>query len=250
MITSKDNPKIKHIKKLLSNSKYRKEQNAYVLENQNFIEDTLNQSPHLILEIIHANNPESIKDRLHSNTELTEVSDEVFKTLPNVKTSFGALAICKIEQSERPKTPSTIIYLDTINKPNNLGAILRNAAAFNCNLVALSPNSTDPYHPESIRASAGHIQKTPIVTSTLDELIKTYPNHNIYTLDSNATKGIEDIPIKKPALFIFGSEKGISDDIKKHIQSGTTCKISIQQNVDSLNVAATTAIILYECNKK
>jgi RNA methyltransferase, TrmH family len=250
MITSKDNDTVKHVRKLITSSKYRREHQSYVLENQRFIEDTIHQSPHLILDIIYANTLGAIKDRLDPNTRLTEVSEDIFKTLPSIKHSFGALAICKIEHPSPSPNPDIIIYLDTINNPNNLGAILRNAAAFNCGLVVLSPDSTDPYHPESIRASAGHVLKTPIITAPLEKVLKDYPNVHVYILDSNSKNAIEEVNIKKPALFIFGSESGLSDITKQHVQDANSFKISINPLVDSLNVAATSAIILYEINKK
>ncbi len=250
MITSKENHKAKHIKKLLASSKYRREEGAYILENQLFIEDILDQNPENIIEILHAIPLTSIKDKLHPNTITTEVTEDVFQTLPSVKQSFGALAICRIKTPTPPKEPDTILFLDTIGKPNNLGAILRNAAAFSCSLIALSPNSCDPYNPEAIRASAGHLQKTPVINASLKELLFIYPNLHIYTLDSNSKQSLSDITIKKPALFIFGSENGISDETEAHINEENRVKIDIHPLVDSLNVAATTAIVLYEIQKK
>jgi TrmH family RNA methyltransferase len=247
MITSADNPKIKHIRSLLTQRKARDEHQQCVLENERFITDNLKKHPGIFDSLFYTDkHPVPILEQaIAHNIPCYEVSPKIFQTLHSVKTSFGIIAVLNKPKTLPPKTFKKALYLDGINKPQNLGAIIRSAAAFSLDVVFLSPETCDPFHPESIRAMAGHLHAIPMVTMPFSSLITAYPNASIYCLSEKAESSIQDITFKTPSVFVMGSETGFSNNVINSKHPKTPVKIPINADVDSLNVAVAAGIVLW-----
>ena len=251
MITSRQNPKIKHIIKLQSQAKYRHEHQQYILENTKYIEEMIAQHPDRVDFILFTTLPPSIETQLSkTKIEVIETSDAIFKEASKVATSQGMIAVIK-RPMHHPQFElgGHYIYLHNISNPGNLGAIIRNAAAFNLNGVICSPDSVDPYHPDAVRGMAGNGYQLPILTLPISDLIKTLPNDTIcYALDINGETTLTELSFTPNSLFIFGAEgQGGSQDLIKNLSlQKKGVKIDMSSEVESLNVAVSTGILLYK----
>lgn len=245
MITSRQNPKVKTVKKLLSSSKARRDTTTFVLESPTLIKEALNHHPELIQEILYTPTHSEFETIAHATLETIEISDDIAQHITSLKTSPGAFAILSYPHHQAPKTFQTALFLDGINKPSNMGAILRNAAAFNCNIIFISPTCCDPFHPESIRASAGHYASTPLVTSTLKKVTENTPDAQLIFCDSHANNTVMSKLNKLSNILVLGSENGLSDEAKSLQTPDNSIRIPMETAVESLNVAVTSGILLH-----
>jgi RNA methyltransferase, TrmH family len=243
VIESSDNPKIKHIQKLLSKSKFRKETRHYIVESIHHLKDILDSNPEDIQYMLYTTMPQEIQIKiLETNIPTLEISEPLLKKCTDVKQSSGCVAVVHYPIQTETVLTSSAFYLDQISNPKNLGAIIRNSAAFGLNTLYISPKSVDPFHPEAIRASAGTLSKIRIIQSTLENILNKNPSLNPIILDSNSKNDLKNSKLKSPSLIILGSEKGFLDS---NIEKDTvkSYKISLENNVDSLNLAVTSGIL-------
>lgn len=241
MITSSQNPKLLHIKKLNSQKKYRDIHNQFVLENNHFISDTLTHHHNLINYIICTNMHQNIIElAAQKNISVFLCNSTCSSGISHVKESSGCFAVVNKPIWKVPEKPFDIcIALTNIKNPANLGSIIRNANAFNCLGIYLLGYCCDPFHPESVRAAAGNVFNVPIVPIASIDMLKPY---FCCQLDILAKKPIHFIAKQTPTCFIFGSEMGFKDSKNSQIQS---FHIPMSEDVDSLNIAVSTGIVLY-----
>jgi TrmH family RNA methyltransferase len=165
-----------------------------------------------------------------------DLSSALFDALAETKSPQDVIALF-----ERPANadlfarPDTIVVaLDGVQDPGNVGTIVRLAAAFDAGGIALLPGCADPFSPKSIRASAGAILNVPVANVTIDDLK--------WPLFVTAADGSPDDPPARGAIIVFGSEgQGVSPEIARRAKS---LAIRTSGRVESLNVAATAAILL------
>ena len=150
------------------------------------------------------------------------------------------------------KITSLGIALQKLQDPGNLGTIIRTATATNIDGLWLNTDSVDLYHPKVVRASAGVWFQLPMAIS-VDlkaeilqlqsqglQIVATVPNSNI---------NYWEIDLRKPTLIVVGNEgSGISIDLID--LADYSVKIPLSNGVESLNVAISTAIILYEVQRQ
>lgn len=139
-----------------------------------------------------------------------------------------------------------LIALDGVQNPQNLGLIIRSAAAGNIDGIILPKKNSAKISPLVIKASAGTLFKIPIYyCDTLsDFFINLEHKCDIFALSSHATEDIYSLHIKEKTIFILGNESdGISKEVGKFCNK--TIKISMQRGVESLNVAITAALISF-----
>ena len=173
------------------------------------------------------------------------------------KLNQGCLAVGRIPQAPplsqilmREPNPC-IVALDGINHAVNVGSILRNCAAFGVSAVLVNEKCSSPYSWRSIRTSLGGVFYVPVYSDiTLIPQLRLLQNNKIklVAVDPHGSQSITDFDFTADCCFIFGSEhRGISDDILNLAFS----RISIPHSakVDSLNVAAASAIILNRSNE-
>lgn len=245
MISSHKNPSIQHIRKLLSSSKARKDSGLFVLETPRPIKDLLLAHPEWIDSVYYTALSSELETLLHKHTIPSFcVSDSVMPYLCDVKNSAGLVAVCRKPHFKLSNCLNfkTAFYLDGVSNPSNLGAILRNAAAFSLDCVFLSPSCVDPFHPESLRAMAGCFYQVPFFSITLEELLLKQPLSHLVTLDSAASQALSSLPLKPHTLFLFGSEAGIQSAT---IPDTSRYFIPISSEVDSLNVSVSSGIVGY-----
>ncbi len=190
-----------------------------------------------------------------------EVSENIFHSLSDTKNSQGIIIV-----AEKPATGKNIIDADLqknnwllplyvllhqINNPLNLGAILRSCEAVNVSGVILTENSTDVFSPKALRGAMGASFRLPIwINADFFEVLSWSKEKNLISVcaDVNAEKSYLEIDWKKPHLLIFGSEAhGLS--LKEREKIDESLIIPMENNVESLNLAVSCGVILFEAKK-
>jgi len=183
--------------------------------------------------------------QLDQSIEQIIVSEAIIKKLSDQVTPQGVVGVCDyLPQS--PLSGQSIVYLDAIADPGNLGTILRSASAFDIDLVLLSPDCVSLYNPKTIAASQGAIFSVNVREASMADLanLKKEGYRLVGTLlDANAIKSNE-YEWKKKTVVIFGNEAhGISSNTAKLLDDKIMIPIA---NIESLNVAMAASIIFYD----
>lgn len=190
-----------------------------------------------------------------------EVSPNILDSLSDTKTSQGVILIARkptdgknaIETNlKQNKRVPLVAVLHRINNPSNLGAILRTAEAADVCGVVTTKNSADAFSPKSLRGAMGAAFRLPVWTDAdFAEVLDWARRRNLISVaaDVKAEKSYAEIDWKQPRLLIFGSEAhGLSDDETRQIEE--TLKIPMANAVESLNLAVSAGIILFEARRQ
>jgi TrmH family RNA methyltransferase len=144
-----------------------------------------------------------------------------------------------------------VLVLEAVEKPGNLGAILRTAYAAGVEAVIVADPLTDIYNPNVIRASQGHVFTVPLAAAGKEDVLAWLKEKNLKILSAAlpAEKLYTDMNWRQPAAIIFGTEAdGLSDFWLD--SSDTLIKIPMRAGIDSLNLSVSAGIVLYEAQRQ
>lgn len=249
VISSRQNPNFKHVAKLLSSAKYRKEHGLAAAEGIHLAVSLL-QSELVIKQLVVAEsalqNPEiiSLVSTAHSSVV---IKDSLFSAISDISASTGAITVFDIPTAQPPKVLSAdAILLEDIQDPGNVGAILRTAAAAGVGQVYLSPGCALAWSPKVLRAGMGAQFGLQIYeAANLADVIKA-STVNVLATSLQGVESLYSQDLRTPNAWLFGNEgQGVSAEL----QSLVSKKVIIPQAntaVESLNVAAAAAVCLYE----
>ncbi|MDP2683684.1 MAG: RNA methyltransferase [bacterium] len=253
-ITSIDNEKIKHLRKL-NQVKYRKEFGQFFVENVVIIRDALlggykYQQLFVTPEFVDKNNGlyKEIVGQA-GEKEIYIIDEKINKSFSNLDTAPGICAVYSVDEKKFSMSDQ-IIYLNNISIPGNLGGILRSALAFGFNNIVLDKQCVDMYNYKVIQAAKEAIFKLNINIDNDGSILKKIKNNmEVY---STSLKGDENVLVnlknKDKFCLVFGNEShGVDKDILE--LSDKLVKIKISDEIESLNVANSAAIIFYELFK-
>ncbi len=183
--------------------------------------------------------------------ELAEITPDIFNRLAYRQNAGGIIATVVPRRLRFEDLPSVItplfLVLETVEKPGNLGAILRTADAANLDGVIICDPQTDIYNPNAIRSSLGCIFTMPVVTSTTAETIAWLRSKGIRSFGTalTATGFYHLSDYRQPAAIVMGSEAfGLSQTWLD--QADELVKIPMRGKVDSMNVSVSAAIMVFE----
>lgn len=253
VITSKDNEKVKYIKKL-KEKKYRDENGKFLVEGIKMLEEALKENADIDTIIICE---ECIKREVLDTKFLYEIADKeciyvtekIFNSLTDVVNPQGILAV--INKSKKAKeikyNEDFILVLDNIQDPGNMGTILRTLDSINISQIVISKNSTDVYNPKVIRSTMGAIFRVNIIVSdnlvdTIEEIKKQ--KYKVLATSLKGAKNIYDINFKKTAVVIGNEANGVSNEVLEKVD--THIKIPMLGRTESLNASVAASVIMYE----
>jgi TrmH family RNA methyltransferase len=252
---------LKEIRKL-KQKKYRKQTDCFLAEGIRLFEAALSCADIGIRELIISNKfrnstqgdwaLNNAKDR---NIAVFITDDLGMKSLSEDVTPPGIVFV--VENTSKNQIPygdleeNTILYLEKISEPGNLGTILRSACWFDIKTIILSPESVEPWNPKSVRASAGAIFEVNIYTDVSYNELKTQFKKKKYnfiaTVVTNGTP-LDKWEIGQKNILFFGQEaSGLSKDIIK--DADVHINIAGFGNAESLNLSVAAGIILYEITR-
>lgn len=236
LITSKDNNRIKQIRKLL-NKKYSLEKGLFVVEGENLVEEAIKNNLLTDLFVLVGN-------ECKYNFKYDEVTYDVMKSISDLKSTPRILGIAKIKESK--EIGNRIILLDDIQDPGNAGTIIRNAVAFGVDTVIFSKTSVSPFNEKTLRSTGGMIFNINIIIDDLSNIISNIKDKNIKVIGTslNTSKSLETLEKIDNFAIIFGNEgNGVSKEILQLCDE--VIKINMSNKCESLNVSVSSGIILY-----
>lgn len=254
MITSRSNPKIKNILKLQKASERRK-QNLTVIEGKREIERALLSGWKLkaiyFCEELAGHNFSELNLQLNEECFFENVSKDVFDLIAYREGSDGLIALCSpinhsLEQLTLQNNP-LLIVLESVEKPGNMGAILRTADAAGVEAVIVCDPQTDLYNPNTIRASLGCIFSVPLVSTDSKSALKWIQSKKIkiFATSLEASSDYLEADFSMPSAIVLGTEAtGLSEFWTNN--SDKNIRIEMKGIADSLNVSVSAAIVVFE----
>lgn len=241
LITSKDNSKIKEIRKLL-NSKYSREKGLFVIEGENLVEESIKNNVLRELYVLEGYN-------CKYNFEYNNVTLDVMKSISDLKSIPRLLGVAKINNNK--KIGNRIVILDDIQDPGNAGTIIRNSVAFKVDTIIFSKNSVSPYNEKVLRSTGGMIFNVNIIVDDLNDLIDEIKSRNIKVIGTSlkTSKSLENLECLDGYAVVFGNEgNGVSKEILNKCDE--LVKINMSFLCESLNVGVSSGIVLYHLFKE
>lgn len=256
-ITSTQNPRIKQAIALRDRHEREKFQH-FLIEgyrellraiDAGWVVETLFICPELFL----GENETQLIDRAYSKgAQILRCSDKVFNKISYRDRPDGLLAIAPQKHHSLDHLKGNFfIVAEAIEKPGNLGTILRSADAVGIDGLIVCDRCTDIYNPNVIRASVGTLFTVPVVETEGKIAIEWLKDHNITLLAAtpHATKVFTDVDMTLPLAIAVGTEQlGLSDLWMQ--QASLQVRIPMHGIADSLNVAMATTLLLYEAKRQ
>ena len=240
LITSTDNKKIKDLVKL-KQKKYRDETGKFLIETENLIKEAYIEDA---LEEIYLLENETLSFGV--DVPVNYVTETVMNKIKDINTS-KVVGVCKKKDSNE-YIGKRYLLLDKVSDPGNLGTIVRSAVAFNIDTLIISDDSCDIYNDKALRATEGAIFKLNIIREDIETALNNLEKLGINIYGTDVTNGDSIATVDKTNFcVIVGNEgSGISPVVKEKVKNNVHIDTD---NVESLNVAVATSIILYELNK-
>ncbi|CCY99626.1 rRNA methylase putative group 3 [Clostridium sp. CAG:793] len=246
LITSKDNSKIKEIKKL-KEKKYRK--TAFIVEGIKMLKEAISEKAEIDTIIIREDTELDFKLDSELEKKVIHVTKNVFETISDVVSPQGVLVVInkKIDDNKISKHADYILALDGIQDPGNLGTIIRTADSANIKQILVSKDTVDSYSPKVVRSTMGAIYRVKIIEC--EDLAKTLKSlqttgFEIVTTDLHTDKSIYDMNYNKKIVVIGNEANGVTPEIRE--LSNYRVKIPMLGKTESLNAAVATGIMIYE----
>lgn len=258
IITSLQNNAIKNIVKLGKNRE-RQQQGLFIIEGARELSLALRsdyniESVYVCREMFDKTKYPDVLDGLSENV-VYDISHEVFKKIAYRENSDGIVAIAKPKQhtlsdlqlSDNP----FIIILESVEKPGNLGAILRTADAASIDAVVVCNPSTDLYNPNVIRSSVGGLFTVQTAVCTSSEAVNWLSQKGIasYAAELEAADFYQDVDFTTPSAIVMGTE---ADGLTEMWLNNADKRINLTPHgdFDSLNVSVSTAVLTFEAMRQ
>ncbi|MBQ7812678.1 MAG: RNA methyltransferase [Bacteroidales bacterium] len=263
-ITSAQNPKIKELLALQEKSKERKKKGLFVVEGRRELLHCIEAGYEpftlfLCPEIISSDDRREIEQAIMDGNRTTgqrmpaviQIPQHLYDKVAYRGGTEGVIAemYCKdmgLETLTLKENP-LVVVLEAVEKPGNLGAVLRSANAAGADAVIVCDPLTDMYNPNLIRSSIGAIFTVPVATASTEECINWLKDKGIkiYTAQLQDSEWYYDTDMKGGSAIVMGTEAtGLTDTWR--MAADAHIKIPMLGHLDSLNVSVSAAILLYE----
>ena len=257
-ITSAQNPKIQTLLALQEKSKERRKSGLFVVEGRRELLHCIEAgyepySVFMCSEIISEADFKVIVDRCSCN--FFDIPKHLYDKVAYRGGTEGIIAELRCKertlQSLKLKENPLIVVLESVEKPGNLGAVLRSADAAGADAVIICDPLTDLYNPNLIRSSIGGIFTVQTAATSSEETIKWLKDNRIkiYTAQLQDSEWYYDTDMKGGTAIVMGTEAtGLTDIWRK--AADAHIKIPMLGRLDSLNVSVSAAILLFEAVKQ
>lgn len=255
-ITSKDNSFVKHLRDL-SDPKHRKREQVFLIEGVKMVEEALREKTgvHLVIAsptLVQHHGKGVIKLAESRSIDILWISEKLMDVVSESKTPQPVLAVVEMKEHGEDELLShdsrLIVICHRLQDPGNLGTIIRTVEAVGAAGIALTPHTVDPYSAKAVRASMGSILRIPAVRLRDGKaFMKQCKQSGFQSVAAVVTgeKSPIDIDFRKPTVIILGQEgAGLPQDIMADVD--LRVRIPMAGTIDSLNVAISAAVILYE----
>lgn len=258
-ISSTSNPIVKKLRSL-NVKKYRDEEGLFLVEGTRHVMDALDNgwSPSIIASSVRACQDPLAKKIIAAGKKsalLLDVTDDILAHISQRENAQSLIAAFKPRHASLKdinQSPALWLGLEGIRDPGNLGTIIRTADAAGVSGIILIGLTCDPWSPEVVRATMGSFARVPLIQAREKEFIswrKTFSGRVVGTHLSKSAVDYRQVPAGLPLLLLMGSETGgLSAEIAADCH--LLAKIPMAGGAESLNLAVSTGIMLYELRRK
>ena len=252
IITSVQNARIKHVVALQQKSSLRREEGLFVVEGQREIEHCI-EGGYEVVEVFKRSQESGVRREVEYI-----VTPQVYEKMAYRGSTEGIIAVVKSKghslssllippSSFLEKDNPLVVVLESVEKPGNLGAILRSADAANVDAVIVCDPLTDLYNPNLIRASIGAIFTVPTAVCTSQECIAFLKERHIKILTAQLQDSYEyyNYDMRQATAIVMGTEStGLTQQWRE--AADAHIRIPMLGRLDSLNVSVSAAILMFE----
>ena len=247
LLSSKDNPKVRHWRKLVEDSRYRRTKKAALIEGPHLFAAALEHGckvQNVLATEEGAANAEISRLIERSGVHPLLLKASVFRGVVDAESPQGVAAEIAIPLPSE-KSQFSVVFLEGVQDPSNVGAIMRSAAAFGVKRVVLDQACADPWSPKALRAGmGGHFALGILEVSDLQLEIKNFKGTVACTVPRGGV-ALAEARFDGSLAWVFGGEgRGLAEETLR--RAGLKVTIPMAAGAESLNVAAATAICLYE----
>lgn len=241
-ITSRKNPLLQQVKRLLSSRKARQDAGKFVADGTKLLGEAIKWWPGLETVILS----DSVDMQVPDSVRTVRVPEDVMESISPMQAPQGALFICRLPEKKQCMPKPGMLLLDGIQDPGNLGTILRTADALEIPVVLLE-GCADPYSHKVVRASMGAVFRTVVQQSdwrTVRSLCAEKSIPIAVTALSDRAKDLRDAPLNTMAVVIGSEGQGVRREIMDSAQSELI--IPMNPNCESLNAAVAATIVMWQ----
>jgi len=251
ILTSLQNERVKLVYSLQNRPRARRKEMKIVLEGTRLIADAV--SRRLRLEFVMYTPDKTdfnlIAQLQNTPAKLITVSNEIMQYISDTQQPQGMVAVTTIPVPPLPKDPRSVLILDAIREPGNMGTILRSATASGVDVVMLSPDCVDPYNPKVLRSGMGAHFRVPIVEAQWFEIAQYTETMPVYIADGGGQTHYTDVDFSQSWALVIGNEAHGANNALR-LGEVTPISIPMASDTESLNAAMATSVILFEAQRQ
>ena len=244
-ITSRRNPLVQQVKKLLTSKREREKLGLFVSDGTKLLEEAVRYCPGLHTVFLS----EGVEVRVPESCRVIRVSREVMEAISPMESPQGAVFLCRLPEKREFRPEKGMLLLDGIQDPGNLGTILRTADAWNVP-VALLEGCADPFSHKVVRSSMGAVFRTPVMVTDWQTAKESCARAGIPVAVTALNHRAEDIRKAEVAAMavVIGSEgQGVRREILE--SAGHCLIIPMNDHCESLNAAIAAATVMWQMGK-
>lgn len=242
IITSRKNPLIQQVRRLLSSRKERQSAGLFVSDGTKLLAEAVRWWPELDTVLLS----EDVEVALPPPVNTVRVSREIMEYVSPMQAPQGALFLCRLPEKTEFLPRKGMLLLDGIQDPGNLGTILRTADALDAS-VALLEGCADPYSHKVVRASMGAVFRTPVVQTTWEEVHAACKRAGIpvaVTALSDTAEDLRSVDLSQMAVVIGSEGQGVRQQILDCADKQLI--IPMNPHCESLNAAVAATIVMWQ----
>ncbi|MBO4939201.1 MAG: RNA methyltransferase [Oscillospiraceae bacterium] len=241
-ISSRKNPLLQQVKKLLSSKKERENAGLFVADGTKLLQEAIKYYPGLETVILS----DTVEAEVPKQVKLIRVPEDVMESISPMDTPQGALFVCRMPEKTEFTPKPGMLLLDGIQDPGNIGTILRTADALEIP-VALLEGCADPYSHKVVRASMGAVFRTPVIQTTWVAAKASCEAAGIpvaVTALSDRAEDIRSADLTKMAVVIGSEGRGVRREVLENADQELI--IPMNPRCESLNAAIAATICMWE----
>ena len=261
MISSLQNPAVKHVLQLQEKSRIRKKEKCFVIEGKREISLALKGGFELLEifyfpELIASEELEDLLKITFLKSEPVAVSGEVYQKIAYRGSTEGVMAVAaakdlSLQNMRLKKENPLLLVAEAPEKPGNIGALLRTADAAAVDAVLIANSKTDMFNPNIIRSSIGCIFTNQVGTGSTSEIIHFLKERkiDIFGAALQASVPYDSVDYKRASAIVVGTEAtGLSEEWLQNTSQNIV--IPMQGEIDSMNVSVAAGILIFEAKRQ
>ena len=244
ILTSRKNAFIRHIRRIASDSAYRREQEETICDGMKTLQEALTYGAE-IRSVLWKDNAREIPELRCESQYIAPA--ELFDYASPMMNSPGPLFMVRIHKCVCPDKLSNAMILEGVQDPGNVGTVIRTANAFGIDAVILTGDCADLYHPKTVRATMGAVFRQKVFQMELDQLVYFLKEQRLplYAAAlSEESVDIRTVSLKNAAVAVGSEGRGLSACLLE--KSDKQIIIPMRPDSESLNAAVAASVLMWE----